>query len=45
MVAGYAVIWIVTFVFVLSLWARTRNLQKEIDVLQQLVEGERHADD
>jgi CcmD family protein len=45
MIAGYAVFWIVTFAFVISLWARTRNLQKEVDVLQQLAEGERHSED
>ncbi len=45
MIAGYAVFWVVTFVFMLSLWLRTRNLQKEVSVLEQLVEGERHPDE
>lgn len=45
MIAGYAVFWIVTFVFMLSLWLRTRNLQKEVEVLQQLAESELRPED
>lgn len=45
MIGGYAAIWIVTFAFVFSLWLRTRNLRKEVDVLRQLAEGERHHED
>lgn len=40
MVAGYIVFWLVTFVFVISLVARTRNLEKDIEVLKTLMEEE-----
>jgi hypothetical protein len=36
--AGYAVFWIVSFVFVYSLVSRQRNLQKSVEVLEQLVQ-------
>jgi hypothetical protein len=45
MIGGYAVIWIVSFAFIVSLWLRTRNLRKDVDVLRQLAEGERHVED
>ena len=34
--AGYAVFWLVTFVFVYSLVSRQRNIQKELEILEQL---------
>lgn len=34
--AGYAVFWLVTFVFVYSLVSRQRKLQKELEMLEQL---------
>jgi CcmD family protein len=34
--AGYAVFWIVSFVFVYSLVSRQRALQKEVEMLEQL---------
>jgi hypothetical protein len=40
LVAGYIVFWLVTFVFVISLVARTRNLEKDIEVLKTLMEEE-----
>jgi hypothetical protein len=36
--AGYAVFWIVSFVFVYSLVSRQRSLQKSVEVLEQLVQ-------
>lgn len=36
--AGYAVFWIVSFVFIYSLVSRQRTLQKEVKVLEQLTE-------
>jgi hypothetical protein len=41
MIAGYAVFWIVTFGFLLSLWVRTRNLLRDAALLRDLVESER----
>ena len=38
--AGYAVFWIVSFVFIYSLVSRQRNLEKEVQVLEQLVRQE-----
>jgi len=35
--AGYAVFWIVSFVFIYSLVNRQRKLEKEVDVLEHLV--------
>ena len=36
--AGYAVFWIVSFVFVYTLVSRQRNLEKEVQVLEQMVQ-------
>jgi len=40
LVAGYAVFWIVSFVFIYTLVSRQRNLEKEVQVLEQLVQQE-----
>ena len=40
MAAGYAVFWLVTFVFVYSIVGRQRNLEKEVQVLEQLLHEE-----
>ncbi|MBE7549724.1 MAG: CcmD family protein [Anaerolineales bacterium] len=42
LVAGYAVFWIVSFVFIYSLVSRQRNLQKSLEMLEQL--AQRDAD-
>jgi len=34
--AAYAVFWLVTFVFVYSIVSRQRNIQKELEILEQL---------
>ena len=34
--AGYAVFWIVSFVFIYSLVNRQRKLEKEVDMLEHL---------
>jgi CcmD family protein len=36
--AGYAVFWIVSFVFIYSLVSRQRNIQKELRMLEQLTQ-------
>jgi hypothetical protein len=38
--AGYAVFWIVSFILIYSMVSRQRNLQKELDVLEQLAQQE-----
>ena len=38
--AGYAVFWIVSFVFIYTLVSRQRNLEKEVQLLEQFVQQE-----
>ncbi len=38
--AGYAVFWLVSFVFIYTLVSRQRNLEKEVQVLEQLAQQE-----
>jgi len=38
--AGYAVFWIVSFVFIYTLVSRQRSLEKEVQVLEQFVQQE-----
>lgn len=40
LMAGYAVFWVVTFIFVYSLVSRQRTLHKEVDMLEQLARSE-----
>lgn len=42
--AGYAVFWIVSFVFIYSLVSRQRNVQKELTMLEQLVQQDAEAE-
>ena len=35
--AGYAVFWIVSFVFIYTMVNRQRKLEKEVDMLEHLV--------
>ena len=39
MVAAYAVIWILTFLFVASIFLRQRSLRRDLEALEQLVES------
>jgi CcmD family protein len=41
--AGYAVFWLVTFVFIYSMVSRQRNLQKELEMLEQLAKEDAEA--
>lgn len=42
LVAAYAVFWLLTFVLVVSIWARQRQLERNISRLEeQLKRGER----
>lgn len=38
--AGYAVFWVVSFVFIYSLVSRQRSLQKSLETLEQLTHHE-----
>ena len=42
--AGYAVFWLVSFVFIYSLVHRQRSLQKNVEMLEQLVRREGDSD-
>jgi CcmD family protein len=42
--AGYAVFWIVSFAFIYSMVGRQRNLQKELEVLEQLAQQNSEAE-
>lgn len=44
LVAGYAVFWIVSFVFIYSLVSRQRNLQKNLEMLEQLARRDADTD-
>jgi CcmD family protein len=37
MVAAYAVIWILTFLFVTSIFLRQRSLRRDLEIMEQLV--------
>jgi CcmD family protein len=41
LVAAYAVFWVFTFVFVLSLWARQRRIERDIAALKERLERAR----
>jgi len=42
--AGYAVFWIVSFVFIYSMVNRQRNLQKSVEMLEQLTQRDLDAE-
>ncbi len=42
--AGYAVFWIVSFVFIYSMVNRQRNLQKSVEMLEQLTQRDPDAE-
>jgi hypothetical protein len=44
LVAAYAVFWAFTFIFVLSLWARQRRIERDIAALEERLERARTAD-
>jgi CcmD family protein len=37
MVAAYVVIWILTFLFVASIFLRQRSLRRDLEIIEQLV--------
>jgi len=40
MIAAYAVFWILTFVFIFSIFSRQRSLQRELEVIEQLLKSQ-----
>lgn len=44
LMAGYAVFWVVTFVFVYSLVSRQQKIQRELETLAQLTEAKSESD-
>jgi CcmD family protein len=40
MIAAYAVFWILTFVFVYSIFSRQRSLRRELEMMEQLLESQ-----
>jgi CcmD family protein len=45
MIAAYAVFWIVTFVFVFSIFSRQRNLRGDLELMEQLLESQGNEDE
>jgi CcmD family protein len=45
MIAAYAVFWILTFVFVYSIFSRQRSLGRELEVIEQLLESQEKGQD
>lgn len=37
MAAGYLVVWAIAFVFVFSMWARSRRLERELEAVRLLL--------
>ena len=42
--AGYAVFWVVTFIFIYSLVSRQRKLQQDLELLEQLAKEDREGE-
>jgi CcmD family protein len=43
MIAAYAVFWILTFVFVYSIFSRQRSLRRELEMMEQLLETQKKS--
>ncbi len=41
MIAAYGVIWLLTLVFVSSIFVRQRRLQRDLELMEQLLETEK----
>jgi CcmD family protein len=44
MIAAYTVFWLITFVFIFSIFSRQRNLRHDLDLMEDLVEGQQKGD-
>jgi CcmD family protein len=38
MMAGYIVIWVLAFVFVLSMWSKSRRLERQLESVRVMVD-------
>ncbi len=43
MIAAYAVFWILTFVFVYSIFSRQRSLRRELEMMEQLLGSQKQS--
>jgi CcmD family protein len=43
MIAAYAVFWIITFVFIFSIFSRQRSVRRDLEMMEQLVDGQEKA--
>jgi CcmD family protein len=39
MIAAYSVIWIITFAFVASIFVRQREIQRQLELVEQMLEA------
>jgi hypothetical protein len=37
LVLGYGIMWLVAFVYVMSLWAQQRNMQRDIELMKRIL--------
>ena len=47
LVLGYAVMWLIGFIYVMTLWLQQRNMQRDIDLMKQILadtESEKNND-
>jgi CcmD family protein len=44
MIVAYAMFWILAFVFIFSIFNRQRNLQRDLDLMEQLLKDHEQAD-
>jgi CcmD family protein len=44
MIAAYTVFWLITFVFVFSIFSRQRDLRRDLELMEDLVEGQQKTD-
>jgi CcmD family protein len=40
MIAAYVVFWLITFVFVFSIFSRQRNLRRDLELMEELLKGQ-----
>ena len=38
LMAGYLIIWVLAFVFILSMWSKSRRLERDLEAIRILVE-------
>ncbi len=47
LVLGYAVMWLIGFIYVMTLWLQQRNMKRDIDLMKQILadtESEKNND-